>query len=46
VPLRLKGIRIERSKRFGDLYLALALWRGTGLAERIAELLPAGKECE
>src|SRR5260370_4198031 len=30
VPVRLKGIRIERSRRFGDVYLALALWRGTG----------------
>src|SRR5947207_503983 len=31
VPVRLKGIRIERSRRFGDVYLALALWRGMGL---------------
>jgi len=44
VPVRLKGIRIERSRRFGDVYLALALWRGTGLAELCDELLPAGKE--
>jgi hypothetical protein len=44
VPVRLKGIRIERSRRFGDVYLALALWRGTGLAELLTELLPAGKE--
>ena len=28
VPVRLKGIRIERSRQFGDVYLALALWRG------------------
>ena len=45
VPVRLKGIRIERSRRFGDVYLALALWRGTGLAELCERLLPAGKEC-
>jgi transposase len=44
VPVRLKGIRIERSRQFGDVYLALALWRGTGLADLCAELLPAGKE--
>jgi hypothetical protein len=25
VPVRLKGIRIERSRQFGDVYLALAL---------------------
>src|SRR6201998_2268288 len=44
VPVRLKGIRIERSRRFGDVYLALALWRGTGLDELCERLLPAGKE--
>jgi transposase len=44
VPVRLKGIRIERSRQFGDVYLALALWRGTGLAALCTELLPEGKE--
>src|SRR5580700_5794173 len=44
VPVRLKGIRIERSRQFGDVYLALALWRGTGLAQLCEELLPGGKE--
>jgi len=44
VPVRLKGVRIERSRQFGDVYLALALWRGTGLARLCEELLPAGKE--
>jgi transposase len=44
VPVRLKGIRIERSRQFGDVYLALALWRGTGLSQRCSELLPAGQE--
>jgi transposase len=44
VPVRLKGIRIERSRQFGDVYLALALWRGTGLAALCEALLPAGKE--
>src|ERR1700682_1495318 len=43
VPVRLKGIRIERSRQFGDVYLALALWRGTGLEELCKELLPAGQ---
>lgn len=42
--VRLKSIRIERSRQFGDVYLALALWRGTGLAELCEQLLPAGKE--
>src|SRR6516225_2781025 len=44
VPVRLKGIRLERSRRFGDVYLALALWRGVGLGELLQKLLPAGKE--
>lgn len=44
VPVRLKGIRIERSRQFGDVYLALALWRGTGLEDLCERLLPAGKE--
>jgi transposase len=44
VPVRLKGIRIERSRQFGDVYLAQALWRGTGLSQLCEELLPAGKE--
>jgi transposase len=44
VPVRLKGIRIERSRQFGDVYFALTLWRGTGLDELCERLLPAGKE--
>jgi transposase len=44
VPVRLKGIRIERPCQFGDVYLALALWRGTGLETLCERLLPIGKE--
>jgi len=44
VPVHLKGIRVERSRQFGDVYLALALWRGTGLEELCERLLPIGKE--
>jgi len=44
VPVRLKAIRIERSRQFGDVYLALALWRGTGLEDLCERLLPIGKE--
>src|SRR6202043_1703922 len=39
VPVRLKSIRIERSRQFGDVYLALALWRGGGLEELCGQLL-------
>jgi transposase len=43
-PVRLKGVRVERSRRFGDVYLALALWRGVGLEAACERLLPIGKE--
>jgi hypothetical protein len=44
VAVRLKEIRVERPRRFGDVYLALALWRGMGLEQLCERLLPAGKE--
>ncbi len=44
VPVRVKGIRLERPRQFGDVYLALALWRGVGLEELCEGLLPVGKE--
>jgi hypothetical protein len=44
VPVRLKSIRVERSRQFGDVYLALALWRGVGLEELCGQLLPLGQE--
>src|ERR671922_2364384 len=31
VSVRLKNVRVERARQFGDVYLALALWRGVGL---------------
>src|SRR5258705_12128230 len=43
VPVRLKGVRIERSRRFGDVYLALALWRGVGLEELCERLLRSAR---
>lgn len=44
VPVRLKGVRIERSRQFGDVYVALALWRGIGLEALCQHLLPLGEE--
>ena len=44
VPVRLKGIRIERPRRFGDVYLALTLWRAMGLQQLCERLLPTGRE--
>lgn len=44
MPVRLKGIRVERPRQFGDVYLALALWRGTGLEQLCEGLVGQGKE--
>src|SRR6202030_880236 len=44
VPVRLKSIRIERSRQFGDVYLALALLRRAGVEELCESLVPQGKE--
>ena len=44
VPVRLKDIRIERARQFGDVYMALALWRGTGPEDLCQRLLPIGKK--
>ena len=43
-PVRLKGVHVERSRQFGDVYLALCLWRGVGLEELCRRLLPMGQE--
>jgi transposase len=43
-PVRLKGVRVERSRQFGDVYLALCLWRGMGLEDLCRRLLPIGQE--
>ena len=42
--VNLKQLRIERSRRFGDLFLGLALWRSLGLDEVFDRLLPEGRE--
>ena len=44
VAVRLKGVRVENGRSFGQVYLALALWRACRLDEFAAERLPAGKE--
>lgn len=44
VSVRLKGVRVERARQFGDVYLALALWRGMGLEGFCERALPRGKE--
>jgi hypothetical protein len=40
----LKGVRVERMRQFGRVYLGLALWRRLGLRELLGELLSNGRE--
>jgi transposase len=44
VGVRLKGVRIENGRQFGNVYLALALWHACRLDEFAAAHLPSGKE--
>src|ERR1035441_4974284 len=39
-----RGIRVERTRDFGEVYLGLALWRRLKLDELLQTLLPAGRE--
>jgi len=41
--VEVRGVRVERSRDFGESYLALALWHRLRLDELLAELLPAGR---
>jgi Transposase DDE domain len=40
----LRGVRVERLRQFGRVYLGLALWRRLGLHALLQKLLPAGRE--
>lgn len=44
VAVRLKGVRVENSRQFGAVYLALVLWRVCRLDQFAAAHLPVGKE--
>ena len=39
-----RGVRVERLRQFGRVYLGLALWRRLGLHQVLRGLLPAGRE--
>jgi len=43
-PADLRALRVERSRDFGESYLALSLWHRLGLDTLLAELLPVGRE--
>jgi len=38
------GLHVERSRQFGEVYLALSLWRRLGLHELLSGLITPGKE--
>lgn len=40
----LGSLRVERSREFGEVYLALALWKRLGLGKLLEELMPKGRE--
>lgn len=44
VVMNLKGVRLERLRDFGDVWLALGLWRLLGLDELLSDLMPEGRE--
>jgi hypothetical protein len=39
-----RGVRAERVRQFGQVYLALSLWRRLGLHTLLNELMPSGRE--
>ena len=39
-----RGVRVERVREFGEVYLALSLWRRLGLHTPLRELIPAGRQ--
>jgi transposase len=44
LALDLSRVRLERGRRFGDVWLAWRLWQALGLDQLLAELLPPGRE--
>src|SRR5207249_11860528 len=44
IPVRLKRIRLERGRTFGDVWLGWTLWRALKLDEVVTRWLPEGRE--
>lgn len=42
--VNVRGVRVERVRQFGRVYMGLALWRRLRLHEVLQELLPEGQE--
>src|SRR5262245_38636971 len=43
IPIRLRRLRLERGRTFGDVWLGWTLWRALQLDEVLARLLPDGR---
>jgi transposase len=43
IPLDLRGLRLERGRRFGDVWLAWRLWQAVGLDQLLERLMPRGR---
>jgi len=39
-----RGVRVERVREFGEVFLALSVWRRLGLHKFLEELIPSGRE--
>src|SRR3954451_2858182 len=44
ITVNLKGLRLERGRRFGDVWLAWQLWRALHLDQKLDQLLPRQHE--
>ena len=44
VLVKLKDVRLQRPRDFGDVWLALGLWRLLGLDRLLSGLMPSGRE--
>lgn len=44
VLVKLKGVRLQRLRDFGDVWLGLGLWRLLGLDRLLSGLMPSGRE--
>lgn len=42
--VEVRGVRVERVREFGEVYLALSLWRRLGLHQLLEELIPSGRQ--
>ena len=42
--VKLKAVRLERTRRFGDVYVGLALWHALQLDDVFERLMPEGRE--